>query len=313
MALETDLLIDRRRLKRSLAFWRAAAVALVVAAIALVAAEYGPARSLTGAPSVARLTVSGVIAEDRARDEALARIADDTRVRALIVAIDSPGGTVAGGEALHRALAAVAAKKPVVAVMGGTAASAGYMVALPAQRIFAREATVTGSIGVVMQSIEFAGLLERLGIRAEAITSGALKDQPSPFRPLTEEGRAALATVIDDLYAQFVAMVAAGRKMEPARVRALADGRVFTGRQAMAEGLVDAIGGEAEARAWLAAERGVPATLPVREVIEDETQRLVPRLLREARKALVSERLNLDGLMAVWHPSLAVSARGGAE
>jgi protease-4 len=312
MALEPDLLIDRRRLKRGLAFWRAIALLAVLAAVALLAAERWPARSLLGG-SVARLSISGVIAEDRDRDEALRRAAEDRSVRALIVAIDSPGGTVSGGEALHRALSEVAAKKPVVAVLGGTAASAGYMVALPAQRIFAREATVTGSIGVIMQTVEFAGLLERLGIRAEALTSGALKDQPSPFRPLTPEGRAALDAVVQDLYAQFVAMVAAGRRMDPARVRALADGRVFTGRQALAEGLIDAIGGEQEARAWLAAEKGVPADLPVRELTADPTERLLPRLVRETRKALLSERLNLDGLMALWHPSLAGVALGAGE
>ncbi|WP_291298919.1 signal peptide peptidase SppA [Elioraea sp.] len=312
MALESDLLIDRRRLKRGLAFWRAVAVIAVLGAIALVAREAVPGRALLGA-SVARLTVSGVITEDRERDEALAKLADDTSTRALIVAIDSPGGTVSGGEALHRALAVVAARKPVVAVMGGTAASAGYMVALPAERIFARESTVTGSIGVIMQTADFSGLLESLGIRAEAIRSGPLKDQPSPLRPLTEEGRAALNAVIQDLYAQFVAMVVAGRGMDEGRVRTLADGRVFTGRQAVGAGLVDAIGGETEARAWLAAAKGVPVSLPVREMMDDESERLIPRLLRDARKALVSERLSLDGLMAIWHPSLSVGSRGGVE
>jgi protease-4 len=312
MALESDLLIDRRRLKRGLAFWRAVAVVAVLGAVALVARESGPAQSLLGS-SVARLSVSGVITEDRERDRALAAVAEDRTVRALIVAIDSPGGTVSGGEALHRALSVVAAQKPVVAVMGGTAASAGYMAALPAEKIFARDSTVTGSIGVLMQTTEFAGLLESLGIRAEALTSGPLKDQPSPFRPLTEQGRAALNAVIQDLYSQFVAMVAAGRRMDEAAVRPLADGRVFTGRQAVAAGLVDAIGGEAEARAWLAAEKGVPANLPVREVAADEADRFIPRLLRDARKALVSERLNLDGLMAIWHPSLPAPTRAAGE
>jgi protease-4 len=164
-----------------------------------------------------------------------------------------------------------------------------------------------------MQTTEFAGLLERLGIRAEALTSGPLKDQPSPFRPLTEEGRAALSAVLQDLYAQFVAMVAAGRRMDEAAVRPLADGRVFTGRQAKAAGLIDAIGGEMEARAWLAAEKGVPESLPVREVAAPEADRIIPRLLRDARKALVSERLSLDGLMAIWHPSFVGSSRGTGE
>ncbi|WP_144185646.1 signal peptide peptidase SppA [Elioraea rosea] len=312
MALESDLLIDRRRLKRGIALWRGIALAAVLGAIVLAGLESGPARSLLGG-SVARLSVSGVITEDRDRDRALASVAEDASVRALVVAIDSPGGTVAGGEALHRALASVAARKPVVAVMGGTAASAGYMIALPAERIFAREATVTGSIGVLMQTTEFSELLDSLGIRAEALRSGPLKDQPSPFRPLTDEGRAALQAVVDDLYAQFVSMVASGRRMDEARVRAIADGRVFTGRQAIAAGLVDAIGGEAEARSWLAAEKGVPASLPFRDVADDDRDRLIPRLLREARKALVSERLSLDGLMAVWHPSTLGWVRGGGE
>jgi protease-4 len=303
MSLETDLLIDRRRLKRGLAVWRIVAILAVLGAAVVALRDLGPARTLLGA-HVARLSVTGLITEDRERDQALRDLARDDRARALIVAIDSPGGTVAGGEALHRALAEVAKTKPVVAVMSGTAASAGYMVALPAERIFAREATVTGSIGVIMQTVEFSGLMERLGISAQAITGGSLKDQPSPFRPLSPEGRAALAAVVNDLHAQFIAMVAAGREMAEPEVRALADGRVFTGRQALAAKLVDAIGGEAEARAWLAAEKGVPASLPVRDVAAAEERRWLSRLLRDARKAVSDERLSLDGLFAVWHPSL---------
>ncbi|TQF76923.1 signal peptide peptidase SppA [Elioraea sp. Yellowstone] len=303
MSLETDLLIDRRRLKRGLALWRVVAILAVFAAAAVALRDSGPARTLLGA-HVARLAVTGLITEDRERDQALRDLARDGRARALIVAIDSPGGTVAGGEALHRALAEVARAKPVVAVMGGTAASAGYMIALPAQRIFAREATVTGSIGVIMQTVEFSGLMERLGISAQAITGGSLKDEPSPFRPLSPEGRAALAAVVQDLHAQFIAMVAEGRGMAEPEVRALADGRVFTGRQALAAKLVDAIGGEAEARAWLAAEKGVPADLPLRDVTAAGERRWLSRLLRDARKAVSDERLSLDGLFAVWHPSL---------
>jgi protease-4 len=128
------------------------------------------------------------------------------------------------------------------------------------------EATVTGSIGVLMQTVEVSQLMERWGIRPQVIASGPLKDQPSLFRPLTGEGRAALESVVNDLQAQFVAMVAAGRHMDIERVRALADGRVLTGRQALAAGLIDAIGGEREARAWLAAEREVPESLPLREI-----------------------------------------------
>jgi protease-4 len=108
--------------------------------------------------------------------------------------------------------------------------------------------------------------MARLGLRAETLASGPLKDQPSPFRPLTEEGRAALSAVIEDMQAQFVARVAAGRALPEARVRELADGRVMSGRQALAAGLVDAIGGEREARAWLAEAHAIPAGLRIREI-----------------------------------------------
>jgi protease-4 len=225
-------------------------------------------------------------------------------VRAVVVAIDSPGGTVAGGEALHAALSRIAERKPVVAVMGATAASAGYMAALPAHRVIARDATVTGSIGVLLQSFDMSELLARAGIQAQAITSGPLKDQPSLFRPLTAEGRAALDRVVGDLHAQFVAMVAQGRRMDPARARALADGRVFTGRQAVEAGLVDAIGGEREARAWLAAERQVPESLPIRDVqIRSTAERLLSTATESVMKSLLSEWLGVDAPRALWQPS----------
>jgi len=303
MSLEPDLLADRRRLRRRLTLWRALAILAVFGAIAFVAGSQGQ-DALPGAAHVLRLPVSGMITEDRRVLQALDRAATDASVRAVLVAIDSPGGTMAGGEALHAALARIAERKPVVAVMGATAASAGYMAALPAHRVFARDSTVTGSIGVLLQSFEVSELLERWGVRPQVIASGPLKDQPSLFRPLTEEGRAALERVIGDLHAQFVAMVAAGRRMPPDRVRALADGRVFTGRQALAAGLVDAIGGEREARAWLAADREVPESLPLRDVQpRSTTERLLSTVTESVMKSLFSEWLGVDAPRALWQPS----------
>jgi protease-4 len=226
-------------------------------------------------------------------------------VKALIVSIDSPGGSVSGGESLHAAIERVAAKKPVVAVMGGLAASAGYMVAVPAQRIFARESTLTGSIGVILETGEVSGLLSMIGVTAEAITSGPLKDQPSPTHPLTPQGRAVLKAMVMDLYDQFVGMVATGRHMDPDKVRQLADGRAYTGHQALPLGLIDAIGDERDARAWLAASKGVPVSLPVQDV---STTSFASRALADSVaplfdgvwKVLVSQRLTLDGAWAVW-------------
>lgn len=305
MSFETDLLIDRRRLKRRLFFWRTTAVVAVAASALLALAPHFP---LMGRPHLARLSVTGLITENRKLTEEIAALAKNDAVRGLIVYVDSPGGSVAGGESLHDAISQVAARKPVVTVMGGTAASAGYMVSVPAARIFARESTLTGSIGVLLQTGEASGLLERIGITAEAIVSGPLKNQPGFTHPTSPQGREMLQALVMDMYDQFVGMVAAGRHMTPEQVRKLADGRPYTGRQALGLGLVDAIGGEPEARAWLAAEKGVPDSLPVDDV---EPGSLAQRalagsfapLLDGLIKSVLSQGVRLDGAWAVWQPS----------
>jgi protease-4 len=305
MSSETDLLIDRRRLKRRLFLWRGIAV---VAVLACAFIAMGRAGVIAGGPHVARLTVSGIITENDKLTDAVAALANDNSVKALIVSVDSPGGSVAGGESLHGAIVKVAAMKPVVTVMGGTAASAGYMISVPAARIFAREATLTGSIGVILETGDVSGLLAHLGVSADAIVSGPLKDQPSFTKPLSQQGRDVLQALVMDMYDQFVLMVSAGRHMDPARVRELGDGRAYTGRQALKLGLVDAIGGESEARAWLAAEKQVPTSLPVVEV---RTGTLASRtfgeslggVAQDALKSLMSQGLMLDGGWAVWQPA----------
>jgi protease-4 len=305
MSLDADLLTDRRRLKRGLSLWRGAAILAVVAALYAAFGLPEATGSLTGSAHVARLSVTGTISDDRRLITAIDAAGRDASVRAMVLAVDSPGGTMAGGEALHGALSRFAAQKPLVATFGGTAASAGYMIAMPAARVFSREGTVTGSIGVILQSFEGSELLARLGLHPETIASGPLKDQPSLFRPLTEQGRAALTAVVDDLYGQFVRMVAAGRRMEEAQVRALADGRVYTGRQALALGLVDAIGGEAEARAWLAAEKDIPASLPIRALDPRPlSERAFASALSMIGKTLFTEWLgpilHVDAPLALW-------------
>ena len=302
MPLEADLLIDRRRLKRRLALWRALAVLLVVAGAAFAAYRTAGGAGLPGAAHLSRLTVEGVIGDDRKVIEALDRIRKDSSNRGVIVAIDSPGGSAGGGEALHAALNRVRQSgKPVVAVLRGTAASAGYMAAVASDRIFTREGTVTGSIGVLLQSFDASELLDRLGVRPELLTSGPLKAQPNPFQPLSPEGREAIMRVISDLHDQFVAKVVAGRGLDEAAVRAVADGRVLTGRQALERKLVDAIGGEPEARAWLAAEKGVPEGLPVRDVkTRSMAERFLGSVFQGVAKTLLSEWVGVDWRFPVW-------------
>jgi protease-4 len=304
MSLETDLLLDRRRLKRRLFAWRV--VAVLAAVIAVLVAIGGNGLPVRGS-HLARLSVTGIITENRKLTEAVAALADDASVPALIVFINSPGGSVAGGESLHDAIALVAAKKPVVAVMGGTAASAGYMIAMPAARVFAREATLTGSIGVLLETGEVSGLLGKLGVTAEAITSGPLKDQPSFIRPLSPEGRDVLHGLVMDMYDQFVGMVAAGRHMSIDKVRQLADGRAYTGRQALGLGLIDQIGGEPEARRWLEAQRHISAGLPIEDVgtggfVERTFGATLGGFLGAIEKTLLLQGVRVDGAWALWQP-----------
>ncbi len=251
-----------------------------------------------------RVSVSGVITSNRKLIEAVSALAKDQDVAAVLLAVDSPGGSVSGGESLHDALDRVAAAKPLVTVMGGTAASAGYMISLPAARIFASQATLTGSIGVILETGNAGGLLDKLGLTAEAIISGPLKDQPSFTHGLSPAGRDYLQGLVGDLFGQFVTMVAQARHMDEATVRALADGRAYSGRQALALGLVDEIGGEPEARAWLENNRQVAANLPIEDLkLGSFYDRTVGATL-----GLLGDRLGLTTAtgvpMAVWTPEL---------
>jgi len=306
VSLDIDAVLDRRRLKRRLAFWRTSAIVVFVAvAVVLAQWAFGDLNPLGRGDHVARLNVVGVIVEDQDVLDRLDEIAEDDAAKALLIYIDSPGGTVVGGESLFKAFRRVAAEKPVVAVMGTTAASAGYMVALGADSIFAHEGTVTGSIGVLLQTAEITDLLERLGVNAEAIKSAPLKAVPSPLEELTPSGRAAAQEVVDQMYAMFVEMVGERRGLSGDELRAVSDGRVFTGRSAVTHRLVDAIGGEREAREWLESEHSISADLPSidRDVKRDSS--VIGRLARAlGGKTLFSERLMLDGLVAVWHPDL---------
>ena len=303
MAYESDYLVDRRRLKRRLTFWRIVAVVAVVAAIAAAFGRLGD--TVVGGDFIARVSVDGIIVQDDQRLETIRDLEKNDYVKAVILRIDSPGGTVVGGETLYRAILELGKKKPVVAVMDGVAASAAYMTAIAADRLFAREGTLTGSIGVILQTTEVTKLLEMIGVSAKSFKSGSLKAAPSPVERLTPEVEAATQALIDEMYSMFRDMVLERRKMKPADASRFADGRVFTGRQALKNGLIDQIGGEQAAIAWLESEKGVPADLKVRRIkTERDVDDLLDRLDSLARKTILSERLTLDGLISVWHPEL---------
>jgi protease-4 len=247
--------------------------------------------------------VEGVITEDLDRDEALAAVAKDRRAQALIVRINSPGGTVVGGEALYRQLRLMSEVKPVVAVMGEVATSAAYLTALGTDHIIGRQGTVTGSIGVLLQTANITGLLDSIGVETELVKSGPLKAQPNPLEDMSPEAREAIEQVVQDMFAMFVGIVQERRNFSPEQALEVADGRVFTGRQALENGLIDGIGSEIDARAWLAEVHDVDARLAVREIEDDGTAVWVRRQLDSVfGKSVFSEILRLDGLVSLWHP-----------
>jgi protease IV len=298
MAIDTDFLLDRWRLKRQLTFWRLAAVGLfMAAAIAII----GRSAIWPVGAHVARIEIDGVIESDRDRDAAFVRLAEDSQAKALIVFIDSPGGTVVGGESLYSNLRTIAKHKPVVAVMGDVATSAAYMAALGSDRIFAREGTVTGSIGVILQTADVTGLLDRIGIKPETIKSSSLKAQPNPFETFTPEAREATRKVVLDIYEGFVKLVQERRGLSRDQLTRIADGRVFSGGQALANGLIDELGGTEEARAWLRSAHNIDPDLPLRSIeIETPEDRLADVVGGLFKKLVFYERLNLDGMVSLW-------------
>lgn len=321
MPLDADMLVDRRRLKRRLGLWRFLAVLLALVLVGAVAlrGEF-TARGLLAKPQIARVTLAGLIQEDRAQLRLLRKIGDDAGVAALIVIINSPGGTTTGGEALYEAFLDVAEKKPVVAVMGTIATSAGYLVALATDRIFARSNTITGSVGVIFQWAEVTELMKTLGVKVEEVTSGPLKANPSLFEPMNDDGRRVAEQMVNEAKDWFVGLVAKERGLDPATVPGLAEGRVYSGRMALDNRLIDAIGDEPAAVAWLEAERGVPRGLDVIDWKPEEGAAFgllgsaagaLARVFGIGRRSLagfIGETamggVRLDGLVSLWHPRM---------
>ena len=309
MAIDADVIVERRRLKRSRALWRLVALAVLVVLVAAPLIQQGVIRTR----HVARIEIVGIIDDTPVLPAAIDDIADDDSAEALIVAIDSPGGTVTGSEAIYDALRRVSAQKPVVAVMGATAASGGYIVALGADHILARRNTITGSIGVLMQAMEFSGLMEKVGVSVTEVKSAPLKGEPSMFKPLDPKAREATQVLIDDAYDWFLEIVESRRAIPPAQARVLGDGRAFSGKQAVEQKLIDGLGDEHTAKKWLKSQYGLSENLPVRTVNPYRRQSFLGSLEGSlgqlaltalTGKTLESKRLTLDGLVAIWHPGL---------
>jgi len=304
--LEGDTILALPKLRRHLTVWRLlTVVGFALAIFMTIRGETG----LSSGPHVAAVEVEGIILKDPDMLAMFDEIADDPDVEALIVNISSPGGTFGGGEAYFKALRNISNNKPVVAIMGDMATSGAYMTAIAADRIYASRGTITGSIGVIMQSANITGLLDKLGVTPEIIKSGPSKAVPNPMEELTPNSRAQLQDIINELQTMFLQMVSSRRDKTVDELRAvIGDGRIMTGTSAADVGLIDEVGDENDARLWLQTTHDVSTDLPVIEwAIEDPIA-----WWREAGasmstaifgKSLLSERLTLDGILALWHPS----------
>jgi protease-4 len=302
MPASADYIVDRRRLRRQLTFWRVAA--FVVAAIAVVAAfsKFSGVAALQSEPHIARLAIKGLITGDDATLKVIRDIAD-SKASAVVLTIESPGGTTTGAELVFDELRRLAAKKPVVAVVGTMAASGAYIAALGADRIFVQGNSIVGSIGVLVEFPNFSGLLDKLGVKFEAIKSSPLKAAPNGLEPTSEAARTAMAALVNDSFEWFKGLVKDRRHMSDEELAQIDDGRVFTGRQGIPLKLVDAIGGEREAIAWLESEKGVAKNLPVRDWKPAKTFGL--SLLGSA--ASIADGLGLTGLASLMKQSDEVS------
>lgn len=320
MSLETEAILDRRRLRRRASLWRVLAILAVVVAVGALAQFGGNRAGVIGeSRQIARVSLEGIITEDRKQLELLDKVAKAHHVEALILFINSPGGTTTGGEAVYEAIRKVAEKKPVVAQFGTVATSAAYIAGLATDQIVARGNSITGSVGVIFQWAEFSDLLGKLGVKMNEVKSGPLKANPSPFQPADEAGRSVAREMILESHRWFVGLVSQRRGIDTAAVPGLQDGRIYSGREALAHKLVDRIGGESEAQRWLEDTRGVTKNLkivdwkPSREpawgLLGDAAlalARWVGGPFAESIARLMETRalatLQLDGLVAVWQP-----------
>jgi protease-4 len=316
--MDAETILERRRLRRRASFWRVTAFLILIVAIVIgvgSATNFEGLETAASGGQVADIRVDGFILTRPGQVDLIDKAAKASSVKAILLHIDSGGGAASGGEALYRAVRRASEVKPVVAVIDGLGASAAYMTAIAADHIVARESAITGSIGVIFEYGNVAELLRKIGVQYAEVKSAPLKGEPSLFHETDPAATAMIKRVIDDTYDWFVGLVADRRKLPMETARSLADGSIYSGRQALRLKLIDEVGGDQEARAWLAKERNVSADLPLREWKPDEsyiamfqTHALagIAQLLGIDADAtsFLTRRLAVDGLLSVWQTSL---------
>jgi protease-4 len=320
MPYDAEIIADRRRLRRKLSFWRVASFLALIAAVVVGGLTVAGRPPVGGAQQqIARISVDGFIAGSQRMADLFKRVGEANSVSGVVISINSPGGTTTGSEELYRGIRLLAEKKPLVAFVDGTAASGAYITAMAADYIVARETSLVGSIGVIFQYPEVSKLLNTLGVEVQEIKSAPLKAEPSPFHPTSPEARAALQAVVTDTYDWFKRLVAERRKLDEAQLGTVATGQIFSGRQSVPLKLIDQLGSERDAIAWLERQRGVRRDLPVRDWKPRDSSRFdlwtaaafgadlfgfEDTALKLRQTAFTAQLATLDGLLALWQPTL---------
>ncbi|WP_201859315.1 signal peptide peptidase SppA [Microvirga soli] len=318
MSIDAEAIADRRRLRRKLSFWRVAGFSGLIAAVAAIGYAAADRAGYGGIQNqIARISIDGVITGNQRLADLMRRVGESSTVSGVVISINSPGGTTTGSEELYRNIRRLSEKKPVVTFVDGTAASGGYITAMATDYIVARETSIVGSIGVLFQYPDLTGLMGQIGVKMEAVKSAPLKAEPNPFTPTSPEARAAMQAVVNDTYDWFKNLVRERRRLNEGELSTASTGQVFSGRQAVPLKLIDKIGSERDAVAWLEQEKGVSKDLPIRDW-EPRSDRDISIFAMSAtmadlfgfeqvaeamrRTSAQAEIARLDGLLAVWQP-----------
>ncbi|WP_341755195.1 signal peptide peptidase SppA [Candidatus Tisiphia endosymbiont of Ptychoptera albimana] len=268
MTITPDYIIERKQNKLKLRLWKLATILMFIVLIVVMIKKFDLPSSeyvTTNSNYIAAVSIEDIIFEDTKRDKRLEKIIDDDKINALIVNVNSPGGTVVGSEKIYNILRKISAKKPVVIIMGTLAASGGYLISLGGDYIISHNGTITGSIGVIFQTLEVTDLAKTLGITFNNFKSGELKAAPNPTEKVTEAVRQAIMSNVQDTYDYFIELVALRRGLAIEEVKKIADGRIYSGRQALKLKLVDAVGSEDDAIKWLQEVKKIDKDLKVKE------------------------------------------------
>ncbi len=305
MNITPDYLIERKQTKTQLVKWKIFSLALIVLALFFVNNNLPTGKSIkkvafSTSDHIASIRISEIIINDLNRTKKLSEIEQNDKVKAVIVNVDSPGGSVVGSEMLYNSLCKISKVKPVVVVMESLAASGGYLISLGGDYIIAHNGTITGSIGVIMQSTEITELANMVGVKFNNFKSNELKGSPNSTEKVSPEVRQATMDCIYKVYDYFIELVATRRNLDIEYVKKIADGRVYSGQQAFDLKLVDAIGDSDTAVKWLHDKRNISKNLNVVDIRLKPKNKFIDLLIKDFQNHVLSFfSLTFKGLKAI--------------